>query len=152
MVLAASLAGCGYTDVSPDPPPPQQPAYSEVDGLRASLALTRSRHDMAPASIEVSYTLVWTVAPTVSIDADYNVHGSNIWLLDPIEPAVARFWDVKGDLVGETGQHVELPDPFRDRSVSKCEVQFLVAAPSGAVCLSVALGRSGLETLRAPLP
>ena len=149
VLTVALLAGCECNDEPPDPAP-LPPPRSESNGLRASVA--EVRRGLSTPPLEVSYVLEWVAPPTGRVDVSGDIQISNVWLLEPLEPAVVHFWDRSGTLVGEAIQRVILPDQFRDRSIAKREVRFLVDAPAAAASLSVALGRSGLETERALIP
>lgn len=148
LVLLA-LSGCECQDEQPDPAP-IPPAKSELEGLRASVA--QIQRGLSTPPLDVSYVLEWVAPMKAELDAAGTIHVSNAWLLESLEPAVVHFWDRNGALVGETVERITLPDDFRDRSTPRWEARFLVNAPAGAASLSVALGRSGLETERASLP
>lgn len=155
LLTVVLLGGCAggerpHQPADDQPGPPVVPeSASELGGLRASAASVRSETWPYP---EVSYVLEWVAPVMGEVDAAGNVRVWNVWLLEPLEPAVVRFWDRTGALMGETGEQVRLPDEFLRRSAPKFEVRLRVKAPAGAAFLSVALGRSGLETERVVWP
>lgn len=149
VVALLAMAGCECNDEPPAPPPPPPPT-SELHGLRSSVARLERAGTM-PA-VEVTYVLEWVAPMKAEVDPAGNIRVSNAWLLELVEPAVVSFWDGSGALVGETVERFGLPDEFRDRSVPRREVRFSVNPPASAKTLSIALGRSGLETGRAALP
>jgi hypothetical protein len=146
LLLALAVTSCRCTDdPTPAPPPPAPPAPSraEVHGLRAT-----SSGAVVTGRLEVTYVLEWTAPPTFSRQPGGAVQLTNLWLLQPIEPATVNFWDGVGALVGETTQRIGLPTGFREGSTPRHEAHISLVAPAGAKSLSVSLGRSGLESDR----
>lgn len=123
----------------------------ELSGLRATVSPARASEAVLGPS-EVTYELEWTAQPEGWLDSSGTICVANIWLLRPLEPAVVRYWNAAGTQVGEGGQQLRLPDEFRDRVASKHEAPIRLDPPADAISLSIALGRSGLETARIAVP
>jgi hypothetical protein len=121
-----------------------------VHGLRASIV------DVRPAgpgkAVEVAYVLEWDAPITAKVDAAGRIHVSNAWLLQPLEPVIVHFLDRSGAAAGEVADRAVIPDEFRDRTSRKRVVRLLVTPPTDAASVSVAFGRSGLETRPVALP
>lgn len=144
--------GCGTVDDRASSPKPSHPEPTfELNGLRATVSPFLV-DDGALGPIEVLYELEWTAEPEVWIDADWHFRASGLWLLRPHEPAIVRYWDATGTPVGEGGHRIVLPDEFRARDVPKLAALVPIDPPSEATSLSIALGRSGLETARIAVP
>lgn len=136
-----SLLGCCCSDQP-------QPDASEVSGLRATIASTKR----TPQGVEVEYALEWVAPIEVEVDASFKITAENMWLLQPSEPTIVHVWDRSGVLVERHGERVDLPPAFLDRSVESFRTTLTLPYPASGESLSVALGRSGLESRRAPLP
>lgn len=144
--------GCGTVDdqAPGSKPSPPEPTF-ELSGLRATVSPSLV-DDGALGPIEVLYELEWTAEPEVWVDPDWNVRSSGIWLLGPLEPAIVRYWDATGAPVGEGGHRIVLPAEFRARDVPRLAALVPIDPPIEATSLSIALGRSGLETARIAVP
>jgi hypothetical protein len=110
----------------------------EVDGLRASAGDVSRDGEI----ISIHYTLRWT-------------DRRNGWRLNPEAPVNISFWQSNvepGDLISIEIGYVSLPNAFLARAVDMAEATFRIRAPAGAGAVSLALGRSGLETERVAVP
>lgn len=153
-LLCLVLAGCCEPEPSPQPPAPPPPATGpELAGLRATTP--RIERQLPGPLVEVDWRLEWTSEPTVTIVGEgptRTFQGSGGWMLEPRERVSVDFFDAGDKRVGADGAWVSVPPAF-NRGEEKVLVRtLLVTAPTGAVALQVRLGRSGLETARAPIP
>jgi hypothetical protein len=110
----------------------------EVDGLRASAGDVSRDGEI----VSIHYALRWT-------------DRRNGWRLNPEAPVNISFWQSNvepGKLISIEIGYVSLPNAFLARAIDVTEATLRVKAPAGAGAVSLALGRSGLETERVALP
>jgi hypothetical protein len=111
----------------------------ELGGLRATVG------SIAPAdgtSVAVRYVLQWT-------------DPRNAWILDQDEPVNVSFWDMKAQpplLISVEIKRIKLERGFLAGTTASNSASVTAQVPPGATAVSLALGTSGLETERVPLP
>jgi hypothetical protein len=109
---------------------------NEVDGLRSQITAMSWKDGNR---LDVHYQLEWTSQ-------------RNMWALDIREPVNVSSWNDAPQLLSIQMQTISLHRNFVARSVTTQTATVTVQVPAGATAISLALGTSGLETARTPLP
>lgn len=148
-LVALSLVGCPEPGPGPGPKPTDPTGLTTLSGLSATIPkVTRTS-----GSLEVHYRLEWTGEPTAKTDPNtFVVTATNVWLLDPNETVSLRFWDAAGSPTGTIDQQIDLSQGFAERDAKLSLTPILVNPPAKSRSVSIALGRSGLETSKVGLP
>jgi hypothetical protein len=112
---------------------------AELAGFSSSIPSIVWRDNSA---ISISYKLQWG-----------NPNGS--WILNRREPVNISFWDTKSKVLRRVAIEVKsilLSQNFLYRADKTMTANIEVSVPPNATAVSVALGTSGLETDRVPIP
>lgn len=131
-LFASLVVLCGAASASAAPGKAGLPM---VNGLSARIgAVTR----LQPRGIQISMVLTWT-----SPDAAWGLRGA--------EPMQIYFWSKNVRNYAGIQQTV-LSEAFRTHKTKQTTAIVTAFVPPGATAVSLALGNSGLETVRAKLP
>ncbi|NUO08935.1 MAG: hypothetical protein HUU08_09710 [Candidatus Brocadia sp.] len=110
----------------------------KIDGLKASIT---SISWVSTSQVEIEYSLE-RIKPTKT------------WVINPSEPANIHFWNKKGQRVDNDDifEIITIDPDFIDGKRNVITALITSNVPNNAISVSVAFGRSGLETKRKKLP